>query len=147
MSNATKNRDADIFCLYDNLFLFVHLQFLFGQYMGIPIIENTGSRGHQAVEVFVFKCTVVWGWSGRDPHFIVLIVPPIPVTSTSGESLRSATRNSYFTRPCWLFMNKVLSLARHVGFQIGVKDKAAGNDKASSGGTLECHAKLKCKRV
>jgi len=90
-----------------------------------------GKTLKQTVEVFVLKCWVAWGWgSDRDPQWLQLIMPPVPLTSTSAHKLIDAMRNHYFTRNVWNFRVRLLELAGVIALLIGVIDQASSNNKA-----------------
>ena len=70
------------------------------------IFSVEGTRLKQPVEVFVHKKVVAWGWKSRPPHFITLVLPPVPVAGTTAANLFGAFRNSHFGKIKWVFLSK-----------------------------------------
>ena len=82
-----------------------------------------------SIEIFVFKCTITWGWEDGPPHVLDCVIPALPVPSTGFMHLLSAMRNHPWTRPIFKFALLVLSAAKKFNLKFGCLDAASSNDK------------------
>ena len=81
-----------------------------------------------SVEVFVLKVVCLWGWADEPVHFLDLVHPPVPITSTSARHLRDAKRNAPYTKPTDDFTMFLLrSKATVPGMKVSCRDEASGN--------------------
>ena len=79
------------------------------------------------MQMFVFIVAFSWGWADGRMQTLRAVCPPLPITTTSAESLWDAMRTHPWTRPLWKFREFLVKITKELAMQFSTTDQASGN--------------------
>ena len=77
--------------------------------------------------VLIMACQIVWK-EGDEPEVLHLLIPPIPLSTTSADSIWNGMRCHAMSRPVWRFILRMMELSTYK-FAFPCTDAASGNRK------------------